>query len=178
MIIELNPVDATEAIMSLLEERGVIRRLLPDRDRLDVVAGQSKWVELYASDPSYGPHKLIAVTINSVQPEKLVYHSDREEFMLIGPEDGAPLILTTALIDAEALDGKISEGSLSAADFISVRCRMNDPRLSFFTMNPGFAHVETCAYTSQRPPSFYVAESRHLDENAIDFKPFRIQIAD
>lgn len=176
MVIKIEPVDATEEIMALLEAKGVIRRLLPGRDRLEVDAGNSEWREIYAAQDCYGPHKLIAVTINREQPHALSYHSDAEDFLLIDSQSATSLILTVALLPHVLLEQKIRDNTLTQADFMAIRCKVNDPDLSFFTMNPYFAHVETCSVESSCPPSFYVAESRHLDENAIDFKDYSIHI--
>lgn len=176
MVITIKPVDATAEIMAFLEDKGVIRRLLPGRDRLKVEPGDSKWREIYAAQDRFGPHKLIAVTINREQPQALAYHSDAEDFMLIDSPDAADLILTVALVPYDKLQEKIRENTVSQEDFMALRCRANDPLTSFFTMNPYYAHVETCGHVSDCPPSFYVAESRHLDENAIDFKGYQLII--
>jgi len=177
MEIVLKPVDATVEVMEALETGGVIRRLCPGKDVLAVEKGQSRWVELYSAQERFGPHKLIAVTINCTEPRNFSYHSDPEDFMLIDRPADADLILTVALCPYEALAEKIAAGTLGTADFIALRCRANDPELSFFTMNPFFAHVETCSVESDQPPSFYVAESKHLDENPVDFGVYRIHIS-
>lgn len=178
MEIVLRPVAATVEIMEALENRGVIRRICPGKDLLNVERGQSRWVEIYAAQPHHGPHKLIAVTINSTEPRNFAYHSDPEDFMLIDRAADAELILTVALIRHEELAEKIAGGTLSAEDFMAVRCRANDPELSFFTMNPFFAHVETCTFESDNPPGFYVGESRDLDENPVDFGRYTVVIRD
>lgn len=176
MELVLTPVEASIEVMAVLESKGVIRRISPGKDALPVERGQSRWMEIYSAHERFGPHKLIAVTINSVRPNHFSYHSDPEDFMLIDRADAEGLILTVALCKHSELEGKIAAGILSAEDFIAIRCKANDPELSFFTMNAGFAHVETCTAESKNPPSFYVAESRHLDENAVDFGAYRVRI--
>lgn len=176
MKIILEPVDATAEVMLALEAKGVIRRICPGKDVLAVEKGESRWVEVYSAGEKFGPHKLIAVTINSAQPQCFSYHSDAEDFMLIDRPGTADLILTVALCRNPELEAKIRDGLLSAEDFIAIRCKSNDPQTSFFTMNPYFAHVETCFVESESPPSFYVGESKHLDENHVDFMNFTISI--
>ncbi len=176
MEIILKSVEATVEVMEALEAAGVIRRICPGKDVLAVEKGQSRWVELYSAQERFGPHKLIVVTINCTEPRNFSYHSDPEDFMLIDRVAEADLILTVALCPYEALAGKIAARTLSAADFMAIQCRANDPELSFFTMNPFFPHVETCSVESDQPPSFYVAESKHLDENPVDFGVYRIHI--
>lgn len=176
MEIVLTPVEASAAAMERLEAAGVIRRMGPGKDTLPVGPGESRWVEVYAAQEAYGPHKLIAVTINSAALTKLAYHSAPEDFLLIGDPKSTGMILTMALCRAAELERKISEKTLGSEDFMALRCRFNDPELSFFTMNPYYAHVETCVHESKMPPSFYVGESRNLDENAIDFSDYRLEI--
>jgi hypothetical protein len=105
-----------------------------------------------------------------------MYHSDKEDFMLIDKLGTAELILTVSLHHKDELLQKIEENTLSAEDLVSVICEMNNPYLSFFTMNPYYPHVETCRILSENPPSFYVGEPRDLDENLIDFKEYQIII--
>lgn len=176
MEIVLKPVAATIEVMERLEAKGVIRRIAPGKDVLTVEKGHSRWSDIYSAGERFGPHKLIAVTINSRVPKHLSFHSDAEDFMLIDRQAGAQLILTVALCPCGELKEKIEAGTLSAGDFMAIRCVPNDPELSFFTMNPGFAHVETCSAESDTPPSFYVGESKHLDENHVDFGEYRIVI--
>lgn len=176
MTLILKPVMATVEIMKDLERQGIIRRICPGKDVLAVERGQSRWTEIYSAQDRFGPHKLIAVTINSTEPVNFSYHSDPEDFMLIDRPADADLILTIALSNHEALAEKIAAGTLSAADFICLCCKANDPELSFFTMNPFYAHVETCSAESDNPPSFYVGESKNLDENRVDFGGYRIAI--
>lgn len=176
MRIIVDPVKATEKIMRFLEDRGVITRICPGHDPLDTDKGKSRCQTVYSTDPRFGPHKLICVTINTMEPANFMYHSDKEDFMLIDKQGTAELILTVSLCRKDELNRKIAEGTVSEADFLSVICVMNDPYLSFFTMNPYYPHVETCRMISEDPPSFYVGEPRDLDENLIDFKGYKLII--
>lgn len=173
MKLKLHPKIGTPELLDELEVKGVIRRIYPNRDILDVKMGESKHVSIYESQSKYGPHKLIAVTINQMQPTTLTYHSDDEDFMLLGASK-TPMVLIVSLDYHDVLEEKIRLKKLSEDDFISIVVPFNDPYMSFFTMRAGYAHVETCLYESMDPPSFYVGECRDLDENRIDFKDYEI----
>ncbi len=176
MDIVIEPVPCTLSLMERLETLGVIRLLSPGRDLLDVGMSESSHKTMYSADEKFGPHKLICVTINSTKPTNFLYHSDTEDFMLIDRPGTADLILTVSLIDYKDLNRKIGDGSLSTEDFVSIRCNKNDPYTSFFSMNKYFPHVETVLESSDNPPSFYVGESRDLDENIINFKNYSLVI--
>lgn len=176
MKIAVKPIKATEANMTYLEERGVITRICPGHDPLDTPEGESRCGTVYSTDPKYGPHKLICVTINTIEPTNFMYHSDKEDFMLIDKPGTEGLILTVSLCSKDELIRKIEAGTLTADDFMSLLCERNSPSLSFFTMNPYYPHVETCRVQSDNPPNFYVGEPRDLDENLIDFKSYQLII--
>lgn len=176
MELVLKTVAASEEALQRLEAAGVIRRLLPQRHRLPVARGEARWTELYAAAERFGPHKLIAVTINRTQPPQLSWHSDAEDFLLLPHGGEAELVLTVCLLQPAALAEKVAAGTLRADDFMALKCRPEDPALSFFTMNPGFPHVETCTRETDTPPCFYVAESRRLDENHADLGAYRLRI--
>ncbi len=178
MEIVVKPVKSTEALMAFLEERGVITRICPGHDPLDTRKGESRCDTVYSTNPKFGPHKLICVTINTTEPKNFMYHSDKEDFMLIDKFGTTGLILTMSLCHKDELLQKIEANTLSADDFVSVICEPNNPYLSFFTMNPYYPHVETCRIPSENPPSFYVGEPRDLDENPIDFKVYQLTIGE
>ena len=176
MKIIVKPVKETESLMAFLEEKKVITRICPGHDQLNTLKGESRCEEVYSTNPQFGPHKLITVTINTTEPKNFMYHSDKEDFMLIDKLGTTELILTVSLCHKDELLQKIETNTVSAEDFVSVICEMNNPYLSFFTMNPYYPHVETCRAPSENPPSFYVGEPRDLDENLIDFKAYQLTI--
>lgn len=176
MELVVKPIKATPQLMASLEEKGIISRICPGHDPLETPQGKARCETVYATDEKYGPHKLICVTINTTEPKNFFYHSDKEDFMLIDKAGTTALILTMSLWHKDVLLEKIAAGTLCEEDFVSVICVPNDPELSFFTMNPYFPHVETCSFSSDNPPSFYVGEPRDLDENPIDFKNYRLVV--
>jgi hypothetical protein len=176
MKLVVKPVKATESLMAFLEEKKVITRICPGHDQLNTLKGESRCETVYSTNPQFGSHKLICVTINTSEPGNFMYHSDKEDFMLIDKLGTEELILTVSLSHKDELIQKINANTLSAEDFVSVICEMNNPYLGFFTMNPYYPHVETCREPSENPPSFYVGEPRDLDENLIDFKSYQLTI--
>ena len=176
MKLVVKPIKATESLMAFLEGKKVITRICPGHDQLNTQKGESRCETVYSTNPQFGPHKLICVTVNTTEPRNFLYHSDKEDFMLIDKLGTAELILTVSLLHKDELLQKIETNTLSAEDFVSVICEMNDAHLSFFTMNPYYPHVETCRASSENPPSFYVGEPRDLDENLIDFKNYQLTI--
>ncbi len=172
----IKPIIATEELMVYLEEKKVITRICPGHDSLETKVDEARCETVYSTDPRFGPHKLISVTINTSEPRNFMYHSDREDFMLIDRPGASALILTVSLLHKDELNKRIEKGELSEEDFVSMICKANDPYLSFFTMNPYYPHVETCSDLSENPPSFYVGEPRDMDENLIDFKGYQLVI--
>ena len=177
MKIVVKPVKATESLMAFLEKKKVITRICPEHDPLKTLKGESRCEIVYSTDEQFGPHKLICVTINTIEPRNFLYHSDKEDFMLIDKLGTTELILTVSLCHKDELLQKIAANTLGPEDFLSIICEANNPYLSFFTMNAYYPHVETCRMPSDNPPSFYVGEPRDLDENFIDFKAYQLEIA-
>ena len=176
MDILVKPVSVNEAILDQLESYGVIRRICPGKDILDTKHGESRHRSVYECDDQFGPHKLICVTINSTEPTNFLYHNDHEDFMLIDKFGRTDLVITMSIHHHTVLEEKIENGQITSDDFMSVIFEPNNPELSFFTVNAGYPHVETCKVVSGIPPSFYVGECRDLDENHIDFKAYNLKI--
>lgn len=176
MKLVVKPVKATESLMAFLEEKKVITRICPGHDQLNTRKGEARCETVYSTDAQFGPHKLICVTINTLEPKNFLYHSDKEDFMLIDKQGRTELILTVSLYHKDELLQKIETNTLESEDFRSIICEANNPYLSFFTMNAYYPHVETCRIPSDNPPSFYVGEPRDLDEKLIDFKAYQLAI--
>lgn len=176
MKLVVKPIRATESLMAFLEGKKIITRICPGHDRLKTQEGESRCETVYSTDVQFGPHKLICVTINTMEPKNFLYHSDKEDFMLIDKLRTTELILTVSLCHKDELLQKIETNTLEPEDFLAIICEANNPYLSFFTMNAYYPHVETCIISSDNPPSFYVGEPRNLDENLIDFKAYQLVI--
>jgi hypothetical protein len=172
--LNLKPVRPTVEIMKMLEDKGLIYRLCPDHDVFNPPLGDIAFKELYVSDSRFGPHKIIAVTINKQEFSAFGTHSENEEFLLIGNTCVKPLYLLIALMDKKELAKKIEENTLKADDFLLLDCIFNDPELSFFIMKKNVPHGEATTEGGGTPPSFYVTEGRDLDLITTDFKNFNL----
>ena len=63
----LEPVPMTPRLMAHLEELGLIIRLRPGGHDLAAQPGETLGESIYESADRYGPHKLIAVTVNRAE---------------------------------------------------------------------------------------------------------------
>lgn len=152
--------DMTPELMQELEDRGLILRMTPGRHRFEIPEGDGVGRDLYISRASAGPHKLISVAISRTQFSAFGFHEENEEFLLLGGEENErPLLLLVALCDASVLRRKLAQGTADPQDFICLRCRFNDPQVSFFVMKKGVPHGEAAEHTNGLPSTFYVTES-------------------
>ena len=88
------------------------------------------------------------------------------------------MYLAVALCMREEFNDKVATGRLTAADFVMIECRYNDPETSFFVMRAGVPHGEAIVPAPGKPaPSFYVTESRDLPLDIIDLRKYRLRVA-
>ncbi len=177
-VIELRPVEMTPEVMSELEESGLIIRLAPRRHELPAEPGEARWECIYASSESNGPHMLITVSVNNTVFKEFGIHPDNEEFLLIGDATMKPLYLVVARCSQDELERKALEKKLSAADFVCLRVRWNDPEVSFFTMLAGVPHGEVVGKGEGRPASFYVTEPRDLGTELADLAGYELLVGE
>ena len=174
----LEPMPMTAELMAHLEELGLIIRLRPGGHDLAAQPGETLGESIYETANHYGPHKLIAVTVNRAEFAAFGTHPGNEEFLLIGNPDSQPMYLAVALCMREELEEKVRTGRLTAADFVMIECRYNDPGTSFFVMRADVPHGEAIVPVAGKPPpSFYVTESRDLPLNVIDLRKYRLGVA-
>ena len=174
--IRLKPVAMTGPVMQGLEERGLIIRLGPGRHRPSAPSGQNVDQPLYASGEGFGPHKLIAVSINSDDLADFGTHPENEEFLLLGSPRCRPLYLVAALHRREELERIVRERGLAAEDFLALRVRFNDPQVSFFVMLKHTPHGEAAGEGRGGPPSFYVTESRDLPVERLALPGYSLKV--
>lgn len=152
--------DMTIELMQELENRGLILRMAPGHHRLCIPEEEGLGENLYVSDGISGPHKLISVAISRTQFTAFGFHEENEEFLLLGGgAEERPMLLLIALCDANALRRKLAEGTACGDDFVCLRCRFNDPQVSFFVMKKGVPHGEAAENRSGLPSTFYVTEA-------------------
>ncbi len=174
-VISVTPQKMTSKIMDELETRGLIVRLTPSRKehRLMANAGESIGEHIYSSSIYSGTHALGYATINNPDFSNFGSHPDNEDFLLLGGVNEKKLLILIALMFQDELEEKISNMTLSAADFICLEAVFNDPELSFFIMKMDVPHGE-CCYGEGLPATFYIAEGNKLIVNKIDFKDYKI----
>ena len=166
----------TEEAMLALEERGLLQRLLPPSDVLDVPDGEVEVSYIYTTDPHFGSHMLLCVGFNRSRVE-LATHSDREEILLINEgRSQKPLILVIGLHPEPEFQRLVSTGQLTEDDIWALELKFNDPRLSFFTMNALTPHCEWTVPGEEPANVFYVTEPSSLDMRLIDMHDYSIKI--
>ncbi len=177
MLIELQPTEMTAEVMDDLEKRGLIIRLYPGAHSANPGHNELASSVIYASDPQYGPHKLIVATINTLVPQPYFgTHDDNEEFILVGDPNTKPIYLIVARCKREALDEKILSHCLSADDFVALAVKYNDPEVSFFTMLKDVPHGEVTVDGPGVPGSFYVTEPRDIVIRSTNFGDYQVSM--
>ncbi len=176
--IALRTVEMTPSVMRQLEERGLIIRLSPRNHELPAEPGETRWAPIYDAAEELGPHRLITISVNATGFLEFGSHADNEEFLLIGDSTMKPLYLVIALCTQSELEEKARGEALSAADFICLCARFNDPEVSFFTMRGGVPHGEAVGRTDGRPATFYVTEPRDLETNLADLGIYEIGVSE
>lgn len=174
--IDLTPVEMTSAVMADLEKKRLILRLCPGNHKLDPSPGETLGNTVYSSDPAYGSHMLLAVTVNRTSFAAFGTHPDNEEFLMIGDPATKPMYLVIALHLKEELSKRIAEGSLTASDFVCLKVRYNDPDVSFFTMLADVPHGEAVTEADGDPPSFYVTEPTDMGIELTDFGSYELTV--
>ena len=103
-------------------------------------------------------------------------HPDNEEFLLIGNPDTKPMYLAVALSMREEFEEKVKTGTLTPEDLILLRCKYNDPEVSFFVMLKDVPHGEAIVEADLPPATFYVTESRDLLLDVIEMRKYRLKV--
>ena len=152
--------------MAHLEELGLIIRLRPGGHDLAAQPGETLGESIYETADRYGPHKLIAVTVNRAEFAAFGTHPDNEEFLLIGNPDSQPMCLAVALCLRPEFEEKVKTGgltaltALTATDFVMIECRYNDPEVSFFVMRADVPHGEAIVPVAGKPAPAFTSPSR------------------
>ena len=167
--------EMTKEIMEAMEEEGLIVRLAPHHHDIETPCGSTGFEALYEGAEGYGPHKIIALTVNRENFPGFGTHPDQEEFWLIGDNAAKPMYILVARMELSAFQRKVREETLTADDFYLLRAKYNDPEVSFFVMKKGIPHGEGIFDTEGVCPSFYVTESRDLPLDLCDMGNYEIE---
>lgn len=154
--------EMTSEIMEKMEQEGLITRICPHHDDIDAPAGETSFRSLYEGLEGYGPHKIIALTVNRENFPGFGTHPDCEEFWLIGDNNAKPMYILIARMMREEFEQKLKNEELCPEDFYLIKAKYNDPEVSFFIMNKGVPHGEGLLGGEGILPSFYVTESRDM----------------
>ena len=172
----MKPIDMTPDVMQDLEDRGLIIRLRPGGHAPDADAGETLDESIYESNDKFGPHKLIAVTVNREEFAGFATHPDNEEFLLIGNPATKPMYLAVAQCLGKEFEEKVKTGSLRPEDLVLLRCKYNDPEVSFFVMVRDVPHGEAIVEADLPPATFYVTESRDLPLDVVEMRKYRLKV--
>jgi len=175
LVLEVRPV--SEEAFSILEERGLLQRLLPPSEVLEVPEGGVAVERIYTTDDQFGSHMLICVGFNKSNTE-LAFHPHEEEFLLINEgREQKPLILVIGLHLEEEFQKLVSTGQLKADDLWALEMKFNDPCLSFFTMNASTPHCEVTVPGPGPASVFFVTEPSRMSKCPIDMGDYSLTIA-
>lgn len=176
--IHIKSVEMTAERMQFLEDNGKIIRMTPDKFILDPGPDNTKDKRIYESATIYGPHMLIAVTVNRYRFGAFGTHDDNEEFILVGDPNAKPMFLAIALCTKDELAVKIGTHKLSAKDFMVLKVKYNDPQVSFFVMLKDVPHGEASIDIPGKPPYFYVTEPRDQTIHFTNFASYDLKVVD
>ncbi|MCR4892950.1 MAG: hypothetical protein K5989_12310 [Lachnospiraceae bacterium] len=168
--------EMTPDLMKKMEKEGLIIRICPHHDDIETPFGETWYHSLYEGKDGFGPHKIIAITVNREMFPGFGTHHDNEEFLLIGDNNCRPMYILIARMQRDIFEKKVKENSLNAEDFYLVKAKFNDPEVSFFSMNTGIPHGEGILPndSGEMLPSFYVTESRELPLDLCGFGNYEI----
>jgi hypothetical protein len=166
----------TMADMRELERHGLVAGLTPPEDTVKAPEGQFKAKALYKTEPRYGGHMLLFVSLNLLEG-KLNYHPGNEEVFLINPyERTKPLIWVFGLKKRAEIEAKIANNTLTAADFAAYEMPFNDWQLSCFTVLAGTLHYEITLPGPEPNPYFWVGESGELPRIDLDLHDYILKV--
>lgn len=165
----LQPVDMNRETMSMLEDKGLIRRIIPGGDVAGPVDGDNLGRSLYESDERFGGHKLIVATIGATALRYFGCHDDNEDVWMLGLDCWRPMYFVVGTCLVDEFEEKVRRGSLSENDLVCLRVRYNDPEASFFVMKKHVPHGEFVIPVDAPAPSFYVTEAVNLAIRPISF---------
>ncbi len=169
--------EMTKELMESMEEEGLIVRLAPHKHDIETPYGNTWFADLYEGREGYGPHRLIALTVNREGFPGFGTHPDQEEFWLIGDNEAKPMYILVARMPLAQFQEKVREETLEAEDFYLLKAKYNDPEVSFFVMKKEIPHGEGIFDRDGICPSFYVTESRYLPLDLCSMGKYEIELS-
>ena len=174
--LRLNVRTVTEEDMTTLEQKGLLKRMLPSTEVLSTPENEVVDDFQYKANKNFGAHALLCVGFNR-SDINMGYHSENEDWILINEgRQQKPLILVIALHPVDKFQKLVETHQLTSDDIWALEMKFNDSRLSFFTMHGYTPH---CEWTTPGPgPAnvFYVTEPSELDMHQINMGEYLISI--
>ena len=178
MKLKIPVTEMTKEVMTSMEQEGLIIRLAPHHHDIETPEGNTWFEDLYEGEEGYGPHRLIALTVNREGFPGFGTHPDQEEFWLVGDNAAKSMYILVARMPLAAFQEKVREETLTENDFYLLIAKYNDPEVSFFVMKKEIPHGEGVFDREGICPSFYVTESRRLPLDLCSMGNYEIVPAD
>lgn len=168
--------EMTPALMSELEQRGVLIRIAPGTHEAQPCQEEIEIVEISKTADEFGPHMLLSATINRSTFAAFGTHPDNEEVYLIGDSQTKPLYFLFGLCKRSEFEAKIANATLSSNDLICVKARLNDVNVGCFLINKDIPHGEATVHGPGKPPTFFVTEPAHLPLERLSLEGIEIYL--
>lgn len=174
--ITLQAVRATAEVMAEMEDRGLLRRLVPSASAAAVRAGEQVVERVELAQERSGAWQMLVVACNRHRLTYLASHSDIESWLFFAEPACKPLLYVVAGCGADEFARKAEAGLLSAEDFIALELPPNDPRTSYFTVPAGVLHDELTYEGSGAAPIFFVPEPSRMDHQRVELSGYEIRV--
>jgi len=174
--IRLQAQRATPELMADLEKRGLLRRLVPSEKARTVREGDQVVERVELAEQGTGPWQLLVVACNRTKLDHLAAHGDIESWLFFADPRSKPLLYVVSPCGVDEFKRKIADGSLSAADFIVLELRTNDPQTSYFTVPGGVLHDELTFPGPGPGAVFWVPEPSSMGHEEVRLDGFEFEI--
>ncbi len=167
---------ATPALMENLEQRGLLRRLVPSAKARSVKENDQVVERVELAADGTGPWQMLVVACNRSKLTYLAAHSDAESWLFFADPASKPLLYVIGTCPPAEFEQKAAAGRLSAADFVVLELRPNDPQTSYFTVPGGVLHDELTYAGRGRAPIFHVPEPSQMGHTKIPLDQYDFEI--
>jgi hypothetical protein len=174
--IRLQAQRATPELMQELEQRGLLRRLVPSGEAVGVMEGRQVVERVELAAEGTGPWQMLVVACNRAKLTYLAAHGDAECWLFFGAPDTKPLLYVVATCPLAEFREKAAAGTLTAADFVVLELRPNDPQTSYFTVPGGVLHDELTYPGPGAGPIFWVPEPSVMEHTRVELDGYEIQV--
>lgn len=167
---------ATPALMAELEQKGLLRRLVPSERARQVPEGEQVVERVELAAEGTGPWQMLVVACNRTKLDRLAAHGDAESWLFFADPASKPLLYIVATCGVPEFKRKLAAGTLSEEDIVVLELRPNDPQTSYFTVPGGVLHDELTYPGTGPAPIFYVPEPSRMGHEEIPLTGYTIEI--